>query len=116
MNGGPTSVHTASGKPKHSVMGKPGNVGGISPPGRKGSHAAAMAAGVKNLVSPGPGTKKTANVAKIRPEGPVHIVKTAGAKKTGAMPITVAGAPSKAVQHGTKITAAGHKGIHVGTR
>jgi hypothetical protein len=58
----------AKGSPKPVASGKSGNVGGVATPGRKGSHAAAMMAGVKNLVAPGPGTKKTAVIGKVRPE------------------------------------------------
>lgn len=74
MNGAPTAGRTATGNPVQAAYGKKGNVGGISTPGRKGSKAAAMMAGVKNLVAPGAGTKKTAVIANMpRPEGKVHI-------------------------------------------
>lgn len=59
---------TVKGSPKPVVTGRKGNVGGITTPGRHGNHAAAMMAGVKNLVAAGAGTTKTADIHKIRPE------------------------------------------------
>ena len=96
------------GEPKPVATGKKGNVGGISTPGRHGNHAAAMAAGVKNLVTAGPGTKKMADVSKIRPEGAVHI-DAGNLKKSSSTMKMAAGSPKK-------IISSGHKGIHVGTR
>jgi hypothetical protein len=61
-------AQTSKGSPKPVATGKKGNVGGIATPGRHGNHAAAMLAGVNNLVAAGPGTTKTADVHKIRPE------------------------------------------------
>jgi hypothetical protein len=101
-----------NGAPKPVVTGKKGNVGGISTPGRHG-----VGSGLNALVKPGPGKTVPVKVSNMpRPEGAVHIVKTAGAQKTGTMPHTHAGAPSKAVRHGAKVTAKGHSGIHVGVR
>ena len=102
-------MNAAKGNPKAVVTGKKGNVGGMMTAGRHGSHAAAMAAGVKNLVMPGPATKKTAAVMNFtRPEGKVSIdagnVKAASGKMGSA-----AGSPKM-------IMGSGHKGIHVGTR
>ena len=66
--------------------------------------------GIKGLVASGPGTKKTVAVTNMpRPEGVVRMDKNAGAKKMGAMPMRVNGAP-KAMQ------GSGHKGVQVGTR
>jgi hypothetical protein len=98
------------GSPKPVATGKKGNVGGIATPGRHGSHAAAMKAGVKNLVMPGPATKKTPVIAnQIRPEpNPVHI-DAGNVKAVSGTVSTSAGAPKK-------IMDSGHKGIHVGTR
>jgi hypothetical protein len=102
---------TAKGSPKPVETGKRGNVGGISTPGRHGNHAAAMKAGVKNLVMPGPGTKKTPVIAnQIRPEpNPVHI--DAGNVKRASGTMKMASGSPKDISAGS-----GHKGIHVGTR
>ena len=101
---------SAKGSPKPVATGKKGNVGGISTPGRHGSHAAAMKAGVKNLVMPGPATKKTAAVSNQfgADDGKVKI-DAGNVKPASGMVKTVAGAPKK-------IMGSGHKGIHVGTR
>jgi hypothetical protein len=102
-------MNSAKGSPKPVASGKKGNVGGIATPGRHGSHAAAMAAGMKNLVAPGPGTKKTATIGKIRPEGAVHIDAGNLKKATGTSKMA-AGSP-KDISMGS-----GHKGVQVGTR
>ena len=99
----------AKGSPKPVATGKKGNVGGVMTAGRHGNHAAAMKAGVKNLVMPGPATKKTADVSNMpRPEGKVSI-DAGNLKPASGMVKTVAGAPKM-------ITGSGRKGIHVGTR
>ena len=99
-----------NGAPKPVVTGRKGNVGGISTPGRHGNHGAAMMAGVKNLVAPGPGTKKTAAVQNLtRPEGKVGSLQQ--------MAMTSKSKVSKAAGSPKDISAgSGHKGIHVGTR
>ena len=66
--------------------------------------------GIKGLVASGPGTKKTAAVTNMpRPEGVVRMDKNAGAKKMGAMPMRVNGAPKNPI--GTD-----PKGVKVGIR
>lgn len=94
-----------NGAPKPVASGKKGNVGGISTPGRHGNHMAAMRAGVKNLVSPGPGTKKTAAVSNLmRPEGAVHI--DAGNLKHASGTSKSASGSPKNLSGGS-----GHKGV-----
>lgn len=94
-----------NGAPKPVASGKKGNVGGISTPGRHGSHMAAMKAGVKNLVAPGPGTSKTASLKKIRPEGAVHI-DAGNLKPASGMPSKAASGSPKNLSMGS-----GHKGV-----
>jgi hypothetical protein len=114
MNGAPTAITTASAAIKSSAVGKKGNVGGITTPGRKG-----MGSALHMLVKPGSATTKTAKPANLhRPEGAVHI-DAGNVKKSGKASLaggTAGGAASKAVQIGAKVTAKGHKGIHIGTR
>lgn len=99
----------AKGSPKPVATGKKGNVGGMMTAGRHGSHAAAMMAGIKNLVASGSATKKTAAVANMhRPEGKVSI-DAGNLKKASGSTKEAAGSPKM-------IMGSGHKGIHVGTR
>ena len=103
---GINAMFMAKGSPKPVATGKKGNVGGISTPGRHGSKAAAMLAGVKNLVSAGPGTTKAVNHLKLRPEGKVSI-DAGNLKKASGMTAGVSGSPKK-------ISGSGHKGVHMG--
>lgn len=65
--------------------------------------------GIKGLVASGPGKTKTPVIANLhRPEGTVHI--DAGNLKPGSSKLKVAAGSPK------KITASGHKGVHVGIR
>ena len=96
------------GEPKPIASGKRGNVGGVSTPGRHGSHAAAMRAGVKNLVTAGPGTKKAVKHLVLRPEGAISI-DAGNVKAASGAAGPAAGAPKT-------ITSSGHQGIHMGVR
>jgi hypothetical protein len=74
----------------------------------KSAKAVTMFKGIKNLVSSGPGTTKTPDVHKLRPEGAVHI-DAGNLKARSGMKNSAAGSPKK-------VTMSGHKGIHVGVR
>ena len=73
-----------------------GNKGGEKSPSPK---SVMMFKGIKNLVASGPGTKKTPDVQKLRPEGKVHI-DAGNLKPATGMKKGVAGSP-KHIGHGT---------------
>lgn len=69
-----------------------GNSGGEKSPKPK---SVAMFAGIKGLIASGPGTKKVADIKKIRPESKVSI-DPGNVKKAAGMPSrSAAGSPSK---------------------
>jgi hypothetical protein len=73
-----------------------GNSGGEKSPTPK---SVTMFKGIKGLVASGPGTKKTPDIQKLRPEGKVHI-DAGNLKPATGMKKTVAGSP-KPVGHGS---------------
>lgn len=99
------------GEPKPVATGKKGNVGGISTPGRHGSHKAAMMAGVKNLVAPGPGMTKKVKHIVVRPEPEGRAIDAGAVKAAAGMPSKAAAGSPKDISMGS-----GHKGIHIGLR
>ena len=113
MNGSPKSI---AGKKDASGVTMPGrskgNVGGISTPGRHGSKAAAMAWGVKNLVNPGPRTKKSPKVGNQhgmddKNVGSIQQMAMTPKAKSGS----VKGAPTLKIYSGQN---SGSKGYHMG--
>lgn len=104
----------AKGSPKPVMTGKKGNVGGMMTAGRHGNHRAAMMAGVKNLVSPGKGTKKTPKLstpfgADDKNVGSLQQMDMNMKKSTGM----AKGSPKTKIYMGGT---SGKKGIHMGTR
>jgi len=98
----------AKGSPKPVVTGRKGNVGGVSTPGRHGDHKAAMMAGIKNLVAPGPGTVKTAKISNLLRKDTNPKIDAGNVKPATGTSKPAAGSP-KDLSRGS-----GHAGVHMG--
>lgn len=101
----------AKGSPKPVVTGRKGNVGGVSTPGRTGNHKAAMMAGMKNLISPGPGTVKTAKISNM-PRKDTNPKIDAG----NVTPATGTSKPAAGSPKDLSMGSSGHAGVGVTVR